>query len=232
MNIEQFRYGEGNFAYVVHGNREAAAIDGGDVDGISRFLRERSLTLTYVLNTHDHADHTPGNKGLLRATGAQYLTPGELTERHTLIIEGSEIDIIATPGHTMDSIVFHADGWLITGDTLFNGTVGNCYSGKYEIYFESLCRVIAYPPDTRVYAGHDLVDYALGVAEDIDPENPHIAGYRSSYDPNRVVSDLDMELKVNPFIRFDDPELDTFRRTLDQPLNTPYERWRAMMTVH
>ena len=65
MEIKQFRYGDGNLAYLVYNGKTAAAIDGGATDNILRFVKEHSLNLEYVLNTHDHADHTPGNSSLL-----------------------------------------------------------------------------------------------------------------------------------------------------------------------
>jgi len=52
------------------------------------------------------------------------------------------------------------------------------------------------------------------------------------YKKNRVSSLLSDELKVNPFIRFNDPALDQFRLSLKESLNTEYERWRVLMTIH
>ena len=232
MEIKQFRYSEDNLAYLIYCGNTAAAIDGGDVDGMLHYLKEHSLILKYVLNTHNHTDHTPGNHSLLKTTGAQFLPTGKLTAMKTLELGGEMIKIFSTPGHTLDSIVFTSGDWLITGDTLFNGTVGNCYSGKYETYFNSLEKILSYPKSYRIFAGHDLVDYALGVAEKIEPDNRHIDEYRDQYDPDFVVSSLEMELKVNPFIRYNDSVLDSYREKLNMPLDTAYERWRAMMSVH
>ena len=161
-----------------------------------------------------------------------FLTTAELTAMKSLKLEDSSISVIPTPGHTIDSITFSYDDWMITGDTLFNGTVGNCYSGNYEIYFKSLESILNHALSTRIFAGHDLINYALGVAEKLDPENLYINPYRESYNSTLVVSTLEMELKVNPFVRFNDTSLDNYRRELNMPLNNAYERWRAMMTVH
>jgi hydroxyacylglutathione hydrolase len=232
MNLKQFRYGDGNLAYLIYSGGSAAAVDGGAAEEILNFLKNNSLNLKYVINTHDHADHTPGNKKLLKHTKARFLSTAELTVMKSLVLEESSISIFPTPGHTMDSIIFSYDDWIITGDTLFNGTVGNCYSGNYKIYFKSLESILNYPLNTRIFAGHDLINYALGVAENLDPDNPYITPYRKSYNSNLVVSTLEMELKVNPFVRFNDASLDPFRSKLKMPLSTPYEKWRAMMTVH
>ncbi len=52
-----------------------------------------------------------------------------LLEAGRIVIDDFEIEVLDTPGHTDDSLSFSVDGCLITGDTLFNGTVGNCFSG-------------------------------------------------------------------------------------------------------
>ncbi|MBI9108173.1 MAG: MBL fold metallo-hydrolase [Spirochaetales bacterium] len=232
MNIRQFRYGDSNLAYLVFSGSQAAAIDGGAADEILGFVEDNSLELKYVLNTHEHWDHIPGNGRLLKESEAEFISPSKLCEMEYLSLAAEELKIFPTPGHTDDSIVFGFDDCLITGDTLFNGTVGNCYTKDYENYFSSLCRILEFPPETRIFAGHDLVDYALAVAAEIDPENASIADYAAGYSADFVVSTLAMELAVNPFIRFGDSSLDNFRNGLEMPLGTPYRRWRAMMSVH
>ena len=232
MKIKQFRFGDSNLAYLVCSGDRAAAIDGGSARAILDFLESESLILEYVLNTHEHSDHTPGNGKLLKETSAKNIRPAELCEIVHLPVGAERLEIFPTPGHTEDSIVFLADDWLITGDTLFNGTVGNCYTRDYERYFNSLEKILSFPAETRIFAGHDLIDYALGVAERIDPDNPYISSYRASCNPDFVYSTLKMELKVNPFVRFNDPSLDDFRKGLNMDLGSPYLNWRAMMSVH
>ncbi len=232
MKLKQFRYSEGNLAYLLWSDDEAVAIDGGAVEEILDFISDNDLQLKIVTNTHDHSDHTPGNRQLLEKTGADFIASSDLNEKSGIQIGNESVSIISTPGHTMDSIVFSYGNNLITGDTLFNGTVGNCYSGNYEVYFQSLMKLVELPGDSIVYAGHDLVDYATGVIQKIDPGNPFLKQYEKGYNPVHVFSTLADELKVNPFIRFNDKTLDIYRASLRKPLETEFLRWRAMMTVH
>jgi hydroxyacylglutathione hydrolase len=233
MNLRQFRCGsDGNLAYLVYSGTEAAAIDGGAVGDILDFVKDLKLTLRYVLNTHEHHDHIPGNASLLKESSAEFIKPQKLVNMKTLQLGNEKLEVFAVPGHTADSILFSFDDCLITGDTLFNGTVGNCYTQDYTTYFKSLEKVISFPPETRIFAGHDLVDYALEVAEKIDPDNNAISDYRAGYAPDFVVSTLGQELSVNPFIRFNDSSLDPYLEGLGMPLSTPFEKWRAMMSVH
>ena len=79
------------------------------------------------------------------------------------VIEG--IRVVHTPGHTKDSICFHADNILITGDTLFNGTVGNCFSGDLDGFLKSLTFLLSFPDETLIYAGHDYVSESMNFAK-------------------------------------------------------------------
>lgn len=233
MELKQYRFGGGNLSYVLYApGKDAAVIDGGAVKDIEEFIAWKGIKLRYVLNTHDHADHTPGNDALLNSPGAEFISCGELVKMGDIELNGEKITVQAVPGHTKDSILFHFDNALITGDTLFNGTVGNCYTRDWETYFASLKKVLSYPKETVIYAGHDLVDYAMGVAKKLEPENPHIDNFLKKYDPSFVFSTLAEELNHNPFIRFNDPRLDSVRAGLGMPLETEFQRWRALMTIH
>ena len=236
MNIRQFRYGDTNLAYLVWSGTDVAAIDGGAAAEILAFIGMKGLQLRYVLNTHEHYDHIPGNETLLEKTEAVIVSPQQMCEQKILSLNDEQLEAFPTPGHTEDSIAFFlkVDGksCLVTGDTLFNGTVGNCYTRNYELYFDSLNKILRFPPETQIYAGHDIFDYTTGIMDKIDPDNPLLPEYRRSYKYKNLVTTLGQETAVNPFIRFNDPALDNYRRSLKMPVDTPYLRFRAMMSVH
>ncbi|MDR1894310.1 MAG: MBL fold metallo-hydrolase [Spirochaetales bacterium] len=236
MNIHSFPFGESNLAYLIWNGGEAAAVDGGAAEEIIRFCREQGLVLRYVLNTHDHADHTPGNSRLLEAgfegSFPLLISPGAARDQGKIFLGQEALHVLAVPGHTEDSVVFFTGGWIISGDTLFTGTVGNCYTGNYELYFDSLSRLLELPSDLPVYPGHDLFDYAVGVIKTIDPGNPYLTKYITMYNKSNLWTTLEAELRVNPFIRWNDSSLDAYRAALKQPVETPYQRFRAMMTIH
>ena len=236
MKIKQFRYDETNLGYLLWSGNEAAVIDGGSPDDILSFAAAEGLDLKYVTNTHEHWDHIHGNDALLKNTEAVNITPDMMCRIKVLKIGDEQLEAFPTPGHSEDSIVFFCRidgaGSLITGDTLFNGTVGNCYTKNYELYFESLQKVLRFPPESKVFAGHDIFEYTTGVMERIEPENPHLPGYKAQYSETLLVTTLEQELQVNPFIRFDDPVLDSYRATLAMPVETSYQRFRAMMSGH
>jgi len=238
MEVKQFRFNHPEigtvFAYLLFDpvSGEAAAVDGGAVEEMTRFLKEKKLTLKIITNTHRHTDHTGGDEALRAAAGGTYQGPEELAASKSFTLGDETVEVISTPGHSEDSVVFRAGEVLITGDTLFTGTVGNCYTRDYEAYFASLKRVTALPGTCRIYPGHDLREYAVGAARKLDPSNPHLEGYLAKGDPGNEYSLLEEERKVNPFIRWNDPALEPARRSTGRPRDTEFQRWRALMDLH
>ncbi|MCX5829042.1 MAG: MBL fold metallo-hydrolase [Deltaproteobacteria bacterium] len=230
LHLEQFRCGD-NLAYMLYGKKGAVAIDGVAWEEMLRFLDKQGLSLTYVTNTHGHFDHTVGNEPLLRHSRALYLDHNEFPDGVAIEIEGEAIRVYRTPGHTADSVCFHAGGILITGDTLFNGTVGNCFSGDLRAFFRSIKRLMALPGDTLIYAGHDYGRDSVALAKQLEPDNPDIDQFRQAYDPGHVYSTLAEELKINPYLRFNAPAIIALLKEHDLPCATEEERWLSLMSI-
>ncbi|MBC15454.1 MAG: MBL fold metallo-hydrolase [Desulfovibrio sp.] len=139
--------------YVLAGDKEAVAIDpGGDPTPVLDYLKSNGLTLTHVLNTHLHFDHTAGNRRLSDETGAPvicskkdlYLLESELgqggtfglppiEEYNTTLIEpgehefaGFKCTVFHTPGHSSGSLTFYfpeAEAAFV-GDLIFYRSIG------------------------------------------------------------------------------------------------------------
>jgi hydroxyacylglutathione hydrolase len=231
MNIQQFRYGKDNLGYLVFGSRSALAVDGGAVDEMEAFLGGRGLELACAVNTHAHPDHTVGTGELVRRTGAEYLDNQRLRADGAVHLDDETIQILHTPGHTRDSLTFVAGTALITGDTLFNATVGNCFSGDLERFFSSIDTLSRFPDETRIYAGHDYVRDSIAFARSLEPHNPNLDRYLARYDPGHVFSTLGEERQVNPYLRFNEPSLVAVLRQRGLAVDTPYQRWLALMSI-
>ncbi len=134
--------------------KEAVVIDPGDdaVD-ILKIIREKSLLVKYIVNTHAHFDHVGANGAVKEATGAQLLmheaeapvlasianqsksfgmravtspSPDRLL-KHGDVINAGEVSlrVLHTPGHTPGGIsLFEEEGLVFTGDALFAGSIG------------------------------------------------------------------------------------------------------------
>ncbi len=231
LMIRQFRYSSDNLGYLIFSGNSAAAIDGGAVESIIDFIDSHVLKLSWISNTHEHPDHTAGNRLLMRKTGAALLRFSDLQDRRSLTLDGMAVTVYRTPGHTLDSVCFHAGCNLITGDTLFNGTVGNCFTGDLDAFYRSIRLLASFPPETRIYAGHDYVRFSMEFARRLEPQNRAIDEFLKKYDPAHVFSTLEDEFRMNPYLRFNGPGIIRLLESKGLPRGTEEERWKSLMSI-
>jgi hydroxyacylglutathione hydrolase len=160
--------GADNFSYLVvcPQSGKALGVDPGiSPQSLLSVVKARGLTLEVLANTHGHGDHIAGNGEVLRVTGAKLAAnPIDVPAAEIALDEGSQIqigsltiEVLHTPGHTPGGLVFNPAGALITGDTLFVTRCGRAdFPGSDpEAMYRSLLRLAAYPPETKVFPGHD-----------------------------------------------------------------------------
>ena len=127
-------------AYYIEHNGEAAVIDPlRDIDSYLALASERNAKIKYIFETHFHADFVSGHLDLGKATGAPIVYgPGTTTafpvhvakDGERFSIGGLTIEVMHTPGHTLESTCYllkdetGRDHCVFTGDTLFAGDVG------------------------------------------------------------------------------------------------------------
>ena len=90
---------------------------------------------------------------------------------------------------------------------------------------------MALPEDTVVFPGHDYVELAIAFARYLEPENMDLDAYMSHYEPDCVRSLLRDELKVNPFMRFNDPRIIEILKKRGLPVDSEWERWQSIMAI-
>lgn len=167
--FEQIRSGgDRNFGYLL-GDRDAGAgvlVDPSySPDVFVERARAQSLTITHVINTHSHPDHTNGNDRAIELTGAPLTAhPGAhpavpLADGATLTIGELRLTAYHVPGHCDDHIALYESvhKLLLTGDLLFVGKVGGTQSDEdARIEWRSLERLMSIIPDeATVWPGHD-----------------------------------------------------------------------------
>ncbi len=217
-----------NFHYLIAcaETGEALAVDPLDHALCARVARERGFTITQILNTHEHLDHTGGNEGLRAVTGARVLAHAGAAAKIGGVDRGLargdvirvgrsiELECLETPGHTMAHICLFAHApqpALFCGDTLFNAGAGNCHNGGspeklYETFVHQLAKL---PPATRIHPGHEYLGRNLAFTLDREPDNAdaaRMAADTASLDPAAApVTTLADELRINTFFRLGSP---------------------------
>jgi hydroxyacylglutathione hydrolase len=166
-------------AYYIESDGVAAIVDPlRDIDEYVQLARERNAAIKFIFETHFHADFVSGHLDLQKATGAS-IVYGPNTEtqfpihlakdRESFPLGKASIEVIHTPGHTVESTCYllrdetgkpHA---LFTGDTLFVGEVGRPDLSSGDLSKEELAsmlydslnnKIASLPDDMIVYPAH------------------------------------------------------------------------------
>jgi len=224
MEVEILRTRGDNYIYVIHNGpgSDAAVVDPSTASPVRDALTRLGVTLSHVLITHYHADHTGGCSELKRAFPCIVLGPSGagappvdsfLGDGDTVDLGYSQLRVIGVPGHTANDVAFYSDDGkaLFTGDTMFAGGCGRVFGGSYAQMWNSLNKLRALPDDVRVFCGHDYTVENLEFAAHLDPANPDV---KKALEQTRekarqglptVPSLLATEKAVNPFLRCDAP---------------------------
>ena len=155
--------------YLLSAGGEAALVDPvrDRFDTYKLVLGARGLRLVMLLETHMHADHLMLSRTAKEALGVPLVmheaSPSPLVDRHVkdgdrLLLGGEEIEVLHTPGHTPDSVVYRIPGAVPTGDTLLIGGSGRCDfpGGDAGAQFDAVTeRLFKLPDETLVFPGHD-----------------------------------------------------------------------------
>lgn len=207
---------------------EALLVDPLDAGACLRRAKERGWTITQIVNTHEHHDHTDGNAEVVRATGAKVLAHAGAAARIGDVDRGLvagdvirvgrsvELESLDTPGHTLTHVCLLAHGAeaaLFSGDTLFNAGVGNCHNGGDPSLLYGTCHTLLarLGASTKIYPGHDYLMNNLRFTLNVEPSNPTAGAWlercKALAAETMPVLTLSDELTVNSFFRLNEPGL-------------------------
>lgn len=184
------------------------------LDEVLRFLEQNKFELIRILETHAHADHMSGAQYLLEKTGApvgigkgirsvqghfkaffnleDFQPDGSQFDQlfddgDSFRIGGIKVRVMATPGHTSDSVTYLAGNAAFVGDTLFMPDVGTARcdfpGGDAGQLYDSISKLLALPEGTRLHMCHDYppnnreLRFVCTVA-DQKSNNIHVGGGR------------------------------------------------------
>ncbi|MGZ4980786.1 MAG: hydroxyacylglutathione hydrolase [Methylobacter sp.] len=229
-----------NYIYLLHDSvsDETAVVDPAVAQPVLEVLNQKGWPLTYILNTHHHADHVGGNLELKQKTGCTVIAPLSDQQRIPGIDRGvADCDmimlgkrtakVVSTPGHTSGHVVYHfaGDNLLFCGDTLFVMGCGRLFEGTAEQMWHSLQKLKALPASTQIYCAHEYTQANGRFALTVEPDNLQlqqrmeiINQLRANHQPT-VPSTIEQELATNPFFREDSLALqETVKMTNKKPV--------------
>ena len=227
IKIEPIKAFSDNYIWLVTTNEGLLVVDPGDAAPVESYLKDNNMSLSNILITHHHFDHTGGVKRLSETNNnldvygpTNSIFDGinkELKDGDKINILGIDFSIIEVPGHTLDHIAFFAENdgnpFLFCGDTLFAGGCGRIFEGTYEQMFESLSKLSELPLNTKVYCGHEYTLSNLSFALKVDKSN-NILQVRytdcieaRNNDIPTIPSTLELEMQTNPFLRHDQKDI-------------------------
>ncbi len=167
MYFKQVKEVSNNFSYVITDSNYAVVVDPSyNATQLIQLIENLDRSLTFIINTHHHHDHTSGNNQIKKHFDGQIIThrlskisKDRQVEDNDLITIGELIfQVIHTPGHTPDSICLLIDNKLLTGDTLFVGECGRtdlAEGNSKDMYNSLFHKILKLPDTTEVYPGHD-----------------------------------------------------------------------------
>jgi len=167
--FKQIKHWGDNFSYIVADDltKETAVVDPSfNADAIISMVKDRKLNVRYIINTHNHTDHTAGNKDIKSTFSAKVVAHKlakivkdiGVVDADALRLGRLIIKVIHTPGHSPDGICLLVDNKLLTGDTLFVGECGrtDLSGGSSEDMYHSLFdKLMKLDDSVEVYPGHD-----------------------------------------------------------------------------
>lgn len=223
-----------NYIFLLHDPDQeiAAVVDPAEAKPVLRCLAELDAELVAIFNTHHHLDHVGGNQQLIESFPNLTVYGGDqdrgrIPGQQVFLEEGDRVEfaarlaeVIFVPGHTKGHIAYYFPptetdeiGELFCGDTLFAGGCGRLFEGTPAQMLNSLSKLRSLPDKTRVWCAHEYTRKNLQFALTVDVDNRDLQSRVAEVEQARrrqeptVPSCLGIEKSTNPFLRWDQPTL-------------------------
>jgi len=216
--------GENNFQYLIYNENEKTiiTIDCFNPDRVLERVGDNRVVAS--LATHHHWDHVGGIKKLkesfphMEIIGGDARVEGITNNIETdCDVEISKIKfrVLRTPCHTTGSVCYFLPEHSIvfTGDTIFCGGVGRFFEGDANDMVAAVKKIKDLGPETRIFPGHEYSVSNLKFAKYYDDNNKAIESELHNFvklrsdDKFTIPSTVKFENQINPFFRYDQPEL-------------------------
>lgn len=218
-------------------------VDPGDAEPVIKFAQAHQLTLRSILLTHHHHDHIGGVSQLINLFPAcAVYGPNDpripcithhVKVHETLVIDHYSFRILFNPGHTSSHISYYEplQGWLFCGDTLFSAGCGRVFDGTLHELYQSMQLFKSLPLTTKIFCAHEYTIQNLRFAQTVEPKNQFIQNHLHQLQQTSgctLPSLLDMELLINPFLRTESPEVQSYAHQHGAASNDSLEIFRVL----
>jgi len=215
-----------NYVHLIHDSESGATacVDPAIAPPVIQAAKAKGWSISHILITHPHGDHTDGVGGIVAAFGAEVYgsraDQGQIPKCGHGVGQGDRIavgvascEVFDVPGHTAHHVAYYFQDAeaLFPGDTLFSLGCGRLFGGTATQMWDSLKKLRSLPGQTLVYCAHEYTNANADFALSVDPDNAdlqaradQVVNLREAGKPT-VPSVLENEVRCNPFLRCDIP---------------------------
>lgn len=229
IEIVQFPYLSDNYGVLLHDSytQQTVAIDAGDDIAYNQALDSKGWRLSQIWVTHHHWDHTDGINALYERWQCDVIGPAKhsanpIAHLSTGLMEGDifqfadmPVEILHTPGHTLDMINYYlsSENILFAGDTLFSLGCGRVFEGTMDMMSQSVSKISALPDETIIYCSHEYTQANGKFALSVDADNQMLISRINEVEllikqgKPSIPTNLKLEKQTNPFLRASSPAI-------------------------
>ena len=205
-----------NYSYLIKSkDKKIIVVDPAEAEPIINYVVKNNFEIQSILLTHHHNDHTSGVEGILNYKKLinVYSPSNKINFTTNVVGEGSlinldllKVEVISTPGHTLDHIVYYNDKHklLFSGDSIFRLGCGRIFEGTKKQMYESLEKIKSLDDRITVYCGHEYTMNNLKFLKHIFPKNKELdkelLNIESDFKKFNRSIPLGREKEVNPFL--------------------------------
>ncbi|QFQ32425.1 hydroxyacylglutathione hydrolase [Buchnera aphidicola (Aphis fabae)] len=210
-----------NYIWILYDkNNSCIIVDPGESNLVIKTIIQKKLNPQAILITHYHRDHVDGVKNIVKKY-PKIIVFGPKKEKnysiHQIVKGGdkihlleNDIDVISTPGHTLNHISYYLKPYFFCGDTMFSAGCGRVFQDNYLSMYYSIQLINSFPDDTILCCSHEYTLSNLIFSMNFLPEDNNLKHYY-----RKVQKKIFLKKNIFPFYLYNEKKINIFLRTDD-----------------